>query len=279
MMRFSPRSIVKFSSAMLTVVFVFFLDGGNIVRAENSAAGKTAAQPCTACHGINGVSISPTIPNLAAQNAKYIEAQLGAFKSDARKHPIMGPIAKRLDKEMISNVAAYFSSLPGPTAAGSSQPIPEINLSRVVFPKNYKNTFTKYMTINFPDREQVRHYYANSSAVEAARLGQPIPNGAVFFTEVFNVKKGPDGKPAKGADGYFIEDKLILHTAMAKEQGWGKDIPELFRNGDWNYALFTPAGEQRTKGFNHAACLACHLPLESKDYLFTLGTLTEKVRN
>jgi cytochrome c553 len=253
--------------------------GSAAVQAADAAAGKTAAQACSACHGINGVSIAPVIPNLAAQKAKYIAGQLAAFKSGKRKHPIMAPIAKRLDKKLIGDLAAYFSSLPGAAPGGASKARPEVNATRVPFPNDYKASYTRYMSKNFPKRGQLRHYYANKPAVAAAKAGAPMPNGAVFFTEVFKIKKGADGKPLKGADGLFVADKLILHTAMAKGDGWGKAIPALFRNGGWNYALFMPNGKQRTKGFNHAACLGCHLPLKAKDYVFSLDALVAKVKN
>ena len=47
----------------------------------NIEAGKAkVAEVCAACHGLNGVSVSDTIPNLAGQRAAYIESQLKAFK-------------------------------------------------------------------------------------------------------------------------------------------------------------------------------------------------------
>jgi cytochrome c553 len=48
-----------------------------LAQAADIDAGKAkAASVCAACHGANGVSVSDTIPNLAAQRAGYIEAQL-----------------------------------------------------------------------------------------------------------------------------------------------------------------------------------------------------------
>src|SRR3989441_6821795 len=55
-------------------------------QAADIEAGKArAASVCAACHGANGVSVSDTIPNLAAQRAGYLEAQLKAFKEGTRK--------------------------------------------------------------------------------------------------------------------------------------------------------------------------------------------------
>ena len=58
-------------------------------------------------------------------------------------------------------------------------------------------------------------------------------------------------------------------TAMARGAGWGKDIPEMLRNEDWNYAVFT-TDKQHRPGVNQAECLACHKPLDKVSYTFTL---------
>src|SRR6476469_6282901 len=96
-----------------------------LAQAADIEAGKAkVAQVCAACHGANGVSVSDTIPNLAAQRAVYIENQLKAFKDGARKahsatSPIatMAAIATQLSPADITNVAAFFASQPGASVA------------------------------------------------------------------------------------------------------------------------------------------------------------------
>ncbi len=52
-----------------------------VSQAADIEAGKTkVGTVCAACHGATGVSVSDTIPNLAAQRAGYLEAQLKALK-------------------------------------------------------------------------------------------------------------------------------------------------------------------------------------------------------
>jgi cytochrome c553 len=97
----------------------------------NIEAGKAkVTEVCAACHGLNGVSVSDTIPNLAGQRAAYIESQLKAFKDGIRKNPspanptaIMNAMASQLSPAQMTDVAAYFASLPGaqPGAAKSAQ--------------------------------------------------------------------------------------------------------------------------------------------------------------
>jgi cytochrome c553 len=75
-------------------------------------------QTCGTCHGINGRSVSPTFPNLAAQTAPYIETQLKAFKDQTRADPdaqaYMWGMAAQLNDGIISELADYFSKQAPP---------------------------------------------------------------------------------------------------------------------------------------------------------------------
>lgn len=247
-----------------------------LAEAADVAAGKAkAAQVCGACHGVNGVSVSPAIPNLAGQKSGYLANQLKDFKAGKRKNDIMNPIAGQLAAADIDNVAAYFASLQG-AAEGTavSDMMPNIKKTNVAFPADYKTSFKKYMTIDFPDRKQVRYYFANEPALKAAREGKPIPDGAYLFVEVHTAKLDDQQNPVKGSDGHIVADKPAFYTAMARQAGWGKDIPDILRNEDWNYAAFNL--DMSLRPFNHAECLACHKPLPADSYLFTLKDLRQE---
>lgn len=244
-----------------------------LATAADLEAGKAkVGAVCAACHGAAGVSVSDGIPHLAAQRAAYIEAQLKALKEGTRKNPIMNAIAAQLSPADMANVAAYFASLPGAGPAAKSELLPNVARTSVTFPEGYQSTFVKYHTINFPATRQVRYYYANPAAARAAKAGAALPDGSVLFAEVYSARLDADKNPVKGADGFFEPDKLIFYTAMARGAGWGKDIPEMLRNEDWNYAVFTPAKQHRP-GVNQAECLACHKPLDKASYTFTLKEL------
>jgi cytochrome c553 len=244
------------------------------------AAGKAKAEEvCAACHGANGVSVSDTIPNLAAQRPAYIESQLRAFRDGARKaphpaHPIatMAAIANQLSQPDIVNVAAYFASLPGPATGAKSAQLPHVARTNLAFPEGYKDTFTKYHTINFPATRQVRYYLANKAAVDAAKAGKPLPDGSYLLAEVYAAKLDADQKPVMGSDGFYVADKPLFFTAMATGPGWGKDFPEMLRNGNWNYAIFTL--DKKHRAINQAECLGCHKPLDNVSYTFTLKQLS-----
>src|SRR5438105_5374418 len=91
------------------------LVGAQSAEAADIEAGKRIASTvCAACHGATGISVSDTIPNLAGQRARYMEAQLKLFKDGTRKEPglinraaLMNAIASQLSAAEIVDVAAY----------------------------------------------------------------------------------------------------------------------------------------------------------------------------
>jgi cytochrome c553 len=259
----------KLSGVVLVLAFA------TAAHAADPEAGKAkVATVCAACHGANGVSVSDTIPNLAAQRTGYLESQLKALKDGSRKNAIMNAIAAQLSADDIANVAAWFAAQPGAATGSKSAFLSNVAKTAVSFPEGYKDSFIKYHTINFPVTKQVRYYYANKLAVDAAKAGKSLPDGSVLFAEVHAAKLDADSKPVTGGDGFFVADKLLFFTAMARDAGWGKDIPEMLRNGDWNYAVFT-TDKQHRPGANQAECLACHKPLDTTSYTFTLKQLAE----
>jgi cytochrome c553 len=89
-----------------------------VAQAADVAAGQAkVASVCAACHGPTGVRVSDSIPNLAAQRAGYLEAQLKALKDGTRKNAIMNAIAAQLTADEMANVAACFAAQPGPATA------------------------------------------------------------------------------------------------------------------------------------------------------------------
>jgi len=82
---------------------------GNAVNGTPPAVTAT----CVACHGNDGVGITPDYPTLAGQHRDYIEHSLHAYKSGARKNPIMAGFATALTDADIKAIAAFFSSQKG----------------------------------------------------------------------------------------------------------------------------------------------------------------------
>jgi cytochrome c553 len=83
----------------------------SLALAQDAKLGRQKAQPCTVCHGANGLSQQPDAPNLAGQPAFYLSTQLRAFRNGERRHEVMAVMAKALSEEDIGHLAAWFSSI------------------------------------------------------------------------------------------------------------------------------------------------------------------------
>jgi len=71
--------------------------------------GENVRARCISCHGMKGITVTQLWPNLAGQQAKYLQKQLHAFKSGERESPIMQVIAQELTDKQIEAVAEYYS--------------------------------------------------------------------------------------------------------------------------------------------------------------------------
>src|ERR1700694_4379429 len=84
------------------------------------SAQQLAATTCASCHGVGGGSTSPTFPNLAAQTAPYLQAQLHAFRDQTRADPdalaYMWGMASQLSDATIEAISTYYAA-QGPSRA------------------------------------------------------------------------------------------------------------------------------------------------------------------
>jgi cytochrome c553 len=125
---FVKSAVIRNAVATLSAGFLMvgIADAADENTASMTDAQKTTLQKtietCSACHGLNGRSVAPTFPSLAAQTAPYIELQLHAFKDQTRADPdaqaYMWGMASQLNDASISGLATYFSKQSA--AAGKS---------------------------------------------------------------------------------------------------------------------------------------------------------------
>lgn len=74
-------------------------------------AGRHVRARCISCHAMNGRSITPNWPNLAGQQAQYLQNQLMAFRNGSRQGSLMNVIASELTEQQILDVSEYYSQL------------------------------------------------------------------------------------------------------------------------------------------------------------------------
>jgi cytochrome c553 len=245
-----------------------FASSTAMAQAPSQTPGQTPPQiaACQACHGRAGVSDQGHIPNLAGQKPGYLVAQLQAFKSGARKNELMAAIAAQLSDTEMRGLAQFWAAQGGAWAtaeASTAMPI----LSRMTLPAGFPEGFTVYETVVSTSDAVVTERHANKVALQAARAGQPLPDGSVIVVANHALVQDKNGQATKGA--------VSSYAAMASRDGWGAAVPALLRNGNWDYALFDGQGV-RNERLNQAPCLACHRPIASSSYVFTLKALREQ---
>jgi cytochrome c553 len=72
--------------------------------------GRVKSQVCVACHGVDGNSISPNIPSIAAQPKQFIVTALYMYREGRRKSEVMSVFAEKLSNTDLNDLAQYFSS-------------------------------------------------------------------------------------------------------------------------------------------------------------------------
>ena len=215
---------------------------------------------CQACHGENGISRNPRVPNLAGQQQAYLAAQLQAFRAGTRRNDLMQAVAAQLSDADIAALAAFWNSRAaapagahGETSAGPAIP------SRMTFPASFPAGFTAYEQVA-AEGGGTTERYANDVALAAARAGRTLPDGSTIV--VVN-------RDAAGA--------ATSYAAMAALPGRGESVPALLRNGNWDYALFDTA-RARNDRLNQAPCLACHRPQAQNSFVFTLPAIRTRAQ-
>lgn len=226
---------------------------------------------CQACHGVRGQSASAETPNLAGQKRAYLQRQLEAFRGGQRKHDLMSPIAAQLTDTQIRELAAYWAALP-PAASGADGELASLP-SRMVFPAPFPAGFTHYTTVDDADNGTVAKRYANAVALGAARAGTALPDGSVIVEVTHLALREPStGQLQRDAVGQLVAGAVKGYVGMESRAGWGDAVPALLRNANWHYAQFN-AQQQVVAPQAHAACLACHKPLERDSHVFSLKAL------
>jgi len=77
-------------------------------------AGKKVTFFCANCHGEDGISKMPEVPNLAGQNPAYLLEQIRKFGTGERKDQFMQGLIKVLKEDERLQAASYYASMPVP---------------------------------------------------------------------------------------------------------------------------------------------------------------------
>jgi len=80
------------------------------VTATDLDNGQRLSRQCSVCHGKQGLSSDPEVPNLAGQSAFYIEKSLKDYQSGVRADRRMTLLVKNLSDSDIKDLAAWYES-------------------------------------------------------------------------------------------------------------------------------------------------------------------------
>ena len=123
-------------------------------------------------------------------------------------------------------------------------------------PVGHPAGYRSFEQVRSMDRQQEPSHgtvFLNAPAASIKKAGEPYPYGSVVIMEW---RKG-------GKDG-----EIARLDVMRKERGYGASYGA-DRNGDWEYASYSPDGKLITDAAASLACAKCHLKAGvSKDLVY-----------
>ncbi|MGI9270245.1 MAG: c-type cytochrome [Woeseiaceae bacterium] len=96
-----------------TAVYLASLSNATVAAGGSNGSSFELAQTCIACHGQNGISLSPSWPTLAGQHEDYLLHSLNQYRDGSRKDPVMAPLVAGMTDETVELLAEYFAGLEG----------------------------------------------------------------------------------------------------------------------------------------------------------------------
>ena len=100
---------------IIAAMFMLMLLAGNAQAGGDPAKGEELALDCADCHGDDGLG-DEDVPAIAGMDAADQVKELMAFKSGEREdeEEDMVDSVEDLSEQDMADLAAYYSSLPGP---------------------------------------------------------------------------------------------------------------------------------------------------------------------
>jgi cytochrome c553 len=97
--------------------------------------GGKLVQVCANCHGANGNSRAPDIPNLAGQNAAYLHEQMRRFVDGRRKDVFMQGMIKAMSAAERNDVVSFLSAQSVQPQAAAAAPAAQLALGKRYYEK------------------------------------------------------------------------------------------------------------------------------------------------
>jgi hypothetical protein len=145
----------------------------------------------------------------------------------------------------------------------------EAGPDKVTLPADWA-TMPVIAVVDKPLVAQVRVMHMNQEAVDAVSAGKALASGTTIVMVDYNAEKAPDGAPKRDDLGRMVPGpEILVILVQQKGAGWGAEYPPEWRNGEWEYALFTGKGQHiDTNGLRD--CFVCHTRAAHQDYTFAV---------
>ncbi len=142
----------------------------------------------------------------------------------------------------------------------------------IPLPSNYKTWPIFLSSVQRADVSQVRDIYLNPTGASAS-YGQVFPDGTVMVMELYHATT--DGESLRtDSGGQPVRRDLAKVFVMQKERGWGQNVPDNLKSGNWMFAAYGSDGKALAEDFSK--CRACHIPLAQKDFVHRYDEYFEK---
>jgi len=144
----------------------------------------------------------------------------------------------------------------GSAAVGEGESsAPASAVDRVMFPKDYRESWVIVRSIYRQEQKRVVNVYANErAAAVVSKNGLPYPYGSIFVMETSQV----GAPPTRTERGWFVGGDVVGLHVMRREKGFGEGYGPN-RTGEWEYVEYRPDGTFITPPAQSATCAACHV--------------------
>jgi len=190
------------------------------------SAGRTAIATCTACHGAQGVSISPAWPSLAGQDAQYLADALKAYKHGSRNKSVAcsachgeGGVSKRAGVPSLAGLdPQYLVSAMKAYATGERKH----DLKKVLFSgvsEAELNGIANYYARQVPARAQ-------TPLVGDASAGKTASASCAACHGEQGVSTNPAWPSLAGQDANYLADALKAYKSGSRNHALMKGLVE-----------------------------------------------------
>lgn len=143
------------------------------------------------------------------------------------------------------------------------------NAPQPVNPVGHWSEYEMLLQSDQPLRGTLRQVYVDRVSWQTARRTKQLPYGTKIIARDFEAV--PDNKGGwELVNDHLVPGKPTTVLIQQKERGWGTAHPENVRTGEWEFAIFTAAGEPIAVN-SEKDCMPCHREVAATDYNFQVS--------